>query len=151
MSDTSILAPAAKRPWHLWAVGVISLLWNAFGGYDYVMTKTSGEAYLRGMGFNDAQVSHFLGYPGWMTAVWAVGVWGAVLGSVLLLFGSRFAFHAFVASLAGLLVSMVYTFGLSGGGALFGTMQLVMNVVIALVCLLLVVYSRAMVKRGVLR
>jgi hypothetical protein len=29
-----------KTPWHLWAVGAVSLLWNGLGGYDYTMSMT---------------------------------------------------------------------------------------------------------------
>jgi hypothetical protein len=32
-------AAPTKTPWHLWVVGILSLLWNAFGGYDYTMTQ----------------------------------------------------------------------------------------------------------------
>ena len=27
----------SRTPWHLWVVGVLSLLWNCYGGYDYLM------------------------------------------------------------------------------------------------------------------
>jgi hypothetical protein len=39
--------------------------------------------------------------PAWMTGVWAIGVWGALAGSVLLLLRSKWAVHVFAASLAG--------------------------------------------------
>ena len=31
---------ALKAPIHLWIVGILSLLWNSFGGYNYTMTRT---------------------------------------------------------------------------------------------------------------
>ena len=40
---------ATKTPIHLWIVGVIALLWNAFGCYDYFMTRTQGAAYVKSM------------------------------------------------------------------------------------------------------
>ena len=43
-----------KTPWHLWAVGVISLLWNGYGGYDFIMTTTQGETYMRAAGMTHA-------------------------------------------------------------------------------------------------
>lgn len=36
-----------RTPWHVWTVGGLATLWNAFGCYDYVMTMTGGEEYLR--------------------------------------------------------------------------------------------------------
>lgn len=33
-------------PGHLWAVAVVSLLWNSFGCVDYTMTKLDPLAYM---------------------------------------------------------------------------------------------------------
>ena len=40
-------APATRTspPWHLWVVGVLSLLWNAFGATDFVMTMLNRDAW----------------------------------------------------------------------------------------------------------
>ena len=84
-----------KTPWHLWAVGAVALLWNGYGGYDYVMTQTNNAAYLAQ--FTAEQRAYFDNFPMWMEAVWAIGVWGAVLGSVLLLLRSNWALQAFLA------------------------------------------------------
>ena len=36
-------------PVHLWIVGVLLTLWNGFGCYDYLMTRTKGAAYINEM------------------------------------------------------------------------------------------------------
>jgi hypothetical protein len=104
MTDTM----KAATPWHLWAVGGISLLWNAFGGYDFVMSMTQGETWWRASGMTDAMIAYYNAMPAWMYAPWVLGVWGAVAGSILLLLRSRFAVHAFALSLIGALVSLLY-------------------------------------------
>lgn len=40
--------PASKTttPWHLWLVGVLALLWNCIGAFDYAMTETHNTANL---------------------------------------------------------------------------------------------------------
>jgi hypothetical protein len=143
--------PAARAPWTLWAVGVISLLWNGFGGYDYVMTQTRGEAYMTQMGMGEAQIAAFNAMPAWMSAVWAIGVWGGVLGSVLLLARSRWAVHAFAASLGAVLVSLVYYYGLSDVAQVMGQPMVVMNILITVGALFFLWYSWTMAKRGALR
>lgn len=150
-SMAGALPAAGKTPWHLWAVGGVSLLWNAYGAYDYVMTKTGGVDYLRKVGFTQAQIDYFLAMPGWMTIFWALGVWGALAGSILLLLRRRYALWAFGASLFGLLVSLVYTYGLSNGGEVMGSTGVIMNSVITLGCVAFVWYARTMTKKGVLR
>ena len=97
------------RPWHLWAVGVVSLLWNAFGCFDYTMMQTRNEAYLAA--FTAEQRAYFESFPAWMEAFWALGVWGALAGSIALLFASRHAVMLFALSLLGLLVSTVWQLG----------------------------------------
>ena len=101
-------ATARRTPWHLWVVGVLSLVWNALGGFDYVMTKTHNPKYLGA--FTPEVRAWFDSYPLWMNVAWALGVWTGILGSLLLLLRSRWAVHAFAVSLAGLAVSTVYQY-----------------------------------------
>ena len=63
-------------PWHLWAVGVVGLLWSAMGAMDYVMTQTHNEAYMSA--FTPEQLAFFYGIPIWAVATWAIAVWGGV-------------------------------------------------------------------------
>jgi len=144
-------AKSSGTPWHLWVVGVVAVLWNAYGGYDYVMTQTGGPEYLRSLGMNDAAVAYFDAMPAWMTAVWAIGVWGAVLGSILLLLRLKWALHAFIASLAAFVMSLVYTYALSNGAEVAPPEAAYMNVVILAGCLFFVWYAWFATKRGLLR
>ncbi|HEV7352402.1 MAG TPA: hypothetical protein VGN74_04660 [Brevundimonas sp.] len=139
---------AGKTPWHLWLVGGVALLWNAFGGVDYILTQTRNAAYLAQ--FTAEQRAYFESYPVWMEAVWGIGVWGAVAGSVLLLLRMKWAFHAFLASLVAFAVSVVYG-QTSGGNAVMGSTGMIFSAVIFLLGLGFVLYSRAMTRKGVLR
>ena len=150
MTDTTARL-TTSTPWHLWVVGILAVLWSGFGGYDYFMTNTDGDAYMAGMGMTEAQIAWMNAMPAWMNAPWALGVWGAVLGSVLLLLRMKWAFHAFVVSLLGLLVSLVYTYGMSDGAAVMGATGMAMNAVILAAALFFVWYSRMMTGKGVLR
>ncbi len=145
---TTTDTPRAGAPWHLWVVAAIAVLWNGFGGYDYTMSHLQGETYYRQMGMTEAQIAQMAGYPTWMHAVWAIGVWGSVVGSVLLLLRSRWAFHAFAVSLLGAVGSLAYTLAnpLTGESP-----SLIMPVVIIAICAAFALYARAMAARGVLR
>ena len=151
MTEETMPAPRAKAPWHLWAVGVVSALWNGFGVYDYVCTKLQGAAYLRSMGMSEPLIAHYESYPLWMNIAWPVGVWGSLIGSLLLLVRSKYAVHAFLLSAVGFAGSLAYTYGMTQAGALLGQTVLIMNLVIGAVIVALIFYSRAMAKRGVLR
>jgi len=96
-------ASQARVPGHFWPVAVLSLLWNAFGGYDYTMTNLRNPGYLKMMPAD--AIAYMDTMPAWITAAWAFGVWGSLAGSVLLLLRSRHAVTAFMVSLAGAVVS----------------------------------------------
>ena len=136
----------ANTPWHFWVVAVVGLLWNGFGGYDYTMSHLQGEAYYRQMGMSDAGVAFMATYPTWMHAVWAVGVWGSVLGALLLILRSKWAFHA--VSILGAIGNLLYT-ALTPAAA--GVMGIEMPIVIIAVCAFFIWYAWTLTKRGVLR
>lgn len=141
-----------KTPWHLWAVGVISLLWNGYGGYDFIMTTTQGEAYMRGMGMTQPMIDYFNAMPTWMYVPWTLGVWGAVLGSILLLLRNRLAVWAFAASLLGAVASLL--FGLVHPMPELPEAMAMMKWmpwVIVIVAAFLAWYAWSMSKKGVLR
>ena len=139
-----------KTPYHVWIVGIIALIWNAGGAYDYVMTQTENEAYLAML--SDAQKAFLDNGPIWFETAWAIGVWFSMLGALLLLLRSRLAGPAFGLSLVGLIVSSVYSFGIADRTGMDMTpTQLGFTVAIYVVLVLLWIYARAMTRRGVLR
>ena len=140
----------AKAPAHLWVVGVLSLLWNAVGAFDYLMTQTRNAAYLSQ--FTAEQIAYFSGFPAWVVAFWALGVWGALLGSLLLIARSRYAVAAFGMSLVGLAVSSIYQYFIADmPGNLAGPGATAMNVAIWVVAIFLISYASRMRRRGLLR
>lgn len=141
----------SKTPWHLWLIGVIAVLFNSIGVFDFVMSMTQGAEYMKSAGMTPEQIAHYRGMPVWMTAVWATGVFTAFIASVLLLMRKKVAFPIFVLSLAAFLLSLVYTYVLTNGGAVMGQAMAVTSAVIAILLLFFSWYSRAMTKRGVLR
>ena len=143
-------ASSAKSPWHVWVVGVVGLLWNSYGGYDFTMSLMKGDTYYREAGMSDAQIAHMAAYPTWMYAVWAIGVWGALLGAVLVLARSKWAVEVFVASLAGFVMSLVYAYAISPMPGSGGSM-LVMQGVILAGCVFFVWYAVRARKAGYLR
>ena len=146
MTDTTI-----KTPWHLWLVGVVAVLFNSIGVFDFVMSMTQGEAYMAGAGMTPAQIDHYQTMPAWMTVVWAVGVFGAFAGSVLILLRNKLAWPVLAVSLAAFLLSLVHTYVLTDGGKIMGQQMAITSAVIAGLLAFFIWYARRMVRQGVLR
>jgi hypothetical protein len=139
----------AKTPWHLWLVGTLSLLWNAVGAMDYVMTMTKNEEYMSA--FSEEQLEYFYSFPSWVVSCWAIAVWGAVLGSLLLLLRKKLALPVFAVSLAGMVATTIYNFLMTNGLEIMGTGGAIFSAVIFAIAALLVIYSQRMAKRGALK
>ena len=137
-----------RTPWHLWVIGIVALLWNAVGDFDYLATKLQLEPYMSN--FSQEQLEYFYGFPAWAVACWAVGVWGALLGSLALLLRKSFAVWLFGASILGMVGTTVYNFVLSDGAAIMGEGAVAFSAVIWAIALFLYFYSVAMAKRRVI-
>ena len=140
-----------KTPWHIWLIGVIAVLFNSIGVFDFVMSMAQGAEYQASAGMTPDQIAHYQGMPSWMTVVWAVGVFGAFLASILLLLRRRLALPVFILSLAAFLVSLLYTYVLTDGGAVMGPQMAIASAVIAALLVFFIGYSRFMAVAGVLR
>jgi hypothetical protein len=153
--ETMQHAMSARTPAHLWIVGILSLLWSLFGAYDYTMTRTRNMDYIAsampGVDPN-AALSWIDGMPFYAQIGWGLGVWMALLGSVLLLIRSRWSVWAFGLSLLGALISLGYQLVLAPvlPGA-SGLMYTIMPLIIIAVALFQFLYTRAMEQKDVLR
>ena len=138
----------STRPRHLWIVGIVSVLWNAFGAFDYLATQLRLDFYVSQ--FPPEMLAHLEAFPIWVESAWAFGVWGALAGSVALLAASSWAVVLFGLSLAGLAASSLHNFVLTDGGEILGTAGIGMTAFIWVVAIALLVYSLQQKKAGVL-
>ena len=99
----------SSRGVHLsfWAVAVVGLIWNAMGAMNFVMQMDADML----SKYPESHRALIENRPIWATGGFAVAVFGGVLGCLLLLFRKSVAFHVFNASLLGVIVAMIHTFG----------------------------------------
>src|SRR4029450_9142400 len=101
------------RPWHLWLIGIIGILWSSMGVISFVLTQMKVEAVMSR--FPPQQREYFESFPLWAVAFWAIGVFGGVIGCLLLLLKNRLAVPVLLASLIGTLVFNLGGLFLLGG------------------------------------
>ena len=137
-----------RAPWHLWLVGLLGLLFNSVGAFDYLMTQTQNESYMGR--FTSEQLDVLYGLPAWLVASWALAVWGGALGALLMLLRKRLAVAVLLVSLLAMSVTGVHNvFAVNGLYETGGTGP-VFILLIFLVALSLWFYARAMRERGTL-
>ena len=142
-------AQRTKTPWHLWVIGILGLLWSAMGAIDYLMTQTKNEAYM-GM-FTPEQLEFFYNFPSWSVALWAIAVWGGVLGCILLLLRKSLAVWILLASLLCMVINTIYLYAFTNGLEIMGDpFTLIFSAIIFIVAVLLFFYAKKMQARKVI-
>lgn len=140
-----------KTPWHLWVIGIVTLLWNAIGVFDYLMTQTIDVARLQQAGMQSEDLARLAQTPWWVNACWALGVWGALLGSILLLARSRRAVTGYVVSLIGIVPMIIYQFPWDRMGGIINSGVLAYSIVVVVLAIAQFWYALRMRTAGVLR
>ena len=142
----TVIGGRQATPWHLWLVGGLTLLFNAMGIVSYLTTRLG---MLAEMGLTPDQIAFMEAYPAWIGTFWALGVWGAFAGSLLLLLRSKWAMAAMVAAMVGLVGTTIGNHLVLDVPAAMQAHTL--DMAIWVVTLFLLFYSRQMAKAGVLR
>jgi len=138
-----------RTPRHLWVVGGLVLLWNLVWTFDYSMTQSRNAAYMAS--FTPEQLAFFYGMPRLVVSAWAVGVFGGVAGTLLLLLRRRLAVGLLLASVLGVVTTTFHNYVLADGMAVAGDpFSLIVTAAISIVALGLFLYASIMRTRGVL-
>jgi hypothetical protein len=128
--------------WSFWVIGVVALIWNVMGGINFFMQMDPNVLAT----YPDSHRAIVEGRPLWATAGFAISVFGGALGGVLLLLRKPAAYHLFIASLLGTVVTMIHTAMVTNGFSVFDILSTV--VMPMLVAVLLVWYSRWADRKG---
>lgn len=152
MTDDAV---RTRTPVHLWIIGVLALLWNAIGCYDYLMTRMRNTDYLASMMPEvdpNAMLAWVDAFPIWAQFGWGLGVWMGLAGAVLLLLRHRWALWAFGLSFVGAILGLGYQIVAAPPppGAGDPVMDVMPYVIIAIAAALLI-YARRQVAKGVFR
>ncbi len=99
--------PVMSVHWSFWVVSAIALIWNVMGVINFFVQMNPDvlDAY------RESERAIIEGRPTWATGAFAIAVFGGALGSLLLLLRKSAAFYVFIASLLGVIVTMIHTLG----------------------------------------
>ncbi len=96
--------------WSFWIISVVTLLYNIMGVANYFVQMNADSL----ASFPEQYRPIIEGRPAWATAAFAIAVFGGSLGCLLLLLKKSAAFYVLIASLLGVIVSMMHIFGVAG-------------------------------------
>ena len=137
-----------KPEMSFWIIGAFALVWNLIGlvlYYSHVSMTPEALAT-----FTEAQQAFFNSTPVWATSAYGVAVTAGVLGSLFLLLRKAWAVPLFVLSLVGIVVQDLHAFVFSNGLEVWGTEGIYLPVVVIVVAIALLMYSRGAKRKRLL-
>ncbi|MGX1930844.1 hypothetical protein [Flagellimonas sp. 2504JD4-2] len=135
-----------KPPVWFWVVSVLALLWNIMGVLSYLSQAYMSIEELEQM--TQAQRELFEGQPAWVTAAFAIAVFGGTLGCIALLLRKKWAKPVFVVSLLGILAQFTYGLFLSNTIEVYGNQAIIMPIIIIVVGVLLILFAKKGIQKG---
>ena len=142
---------SSPRPWHLWLVGILAILWNSIGCIDFTMVITRNADYLEAAGFTPDQMDFFYSYPAWAVAIWAAAVWSAWFGGALLLARKSLAVPVYLIGLLAYIAAMIRQYGFTEFSELFPEAHYkIMSAVIFVLAIAQLYYAKKMEESGAL-
>ncbi|MGB5455916.1 MAG: hypothetical protein WBO73_03330 [Gammaproteobacteria bacterium] len=125
--------------WSFWWVSVFALLWNAGGAINYLM-QTNLEFVST---LPETHRAIIEGRPTWATGGFAIGVFGGVIGCLLLLLRKSVAYYIFIISLLGIIITMIHTINVASSKISFSAGETVVMILLPLiVAVLLILYTK---------
>ena len=137
-----------KVPTSFWIIGIVTLIWNLMGVFAYLQ-----QAYMTVEDLAALPAEQQLLYeniPAWVTAAFALAVFGGALGCILLLFRKKIASYVFIISFFSILAQMTYNIFMSKALEVYGPGGMIMPIMVILVGAFLVWYFKKMESKGLL-
>jgi hypothetical protein len=128
--------------WPFWTISVIALIWNVMGVINFFVQMNPEVV----SAYRESEQAIIVGRPVWATAAFAIAVFGGAIGCLLLLLRKSVANYLLIASLLGVIVTMIHTLGV---GIDFGIGEIIGIILIPLVvATFLIWYAKRAESRG---
>lgn len=143
--------PPLKKPGTVfWILGVFIFLWNAIGGCGmFLMYKMASDEMILKEG-GQAALDAMNAYPVWANIAWAIAVWVGLLAAILLLLRKKLAAPLFIVSFIAVLICFIPNFTNPVVQAAEPETYWIMPVIVALLGLFEIWWSRRKVADGTL-
>lgn len=135
-----------KPPVWFWAVSVIALLWNLVGLLNYLNQAFNKVALLDAL--EKAQREAFESIPAWATAAFAIAVFSGTLGCIGLLVRKKWARPLFIISLVAAVAQFTHWLFISNAVEAFGPATYAMPILVILIGIYLIFFSKKGIDKG---
>jgi len=140
------MTTTVKPPTWFWVVSIIALLWNLMGVFNYLNQAFNQQAILETL--DQAQREAFEGIPAWATAAFALAVFSGTLACIGLLMRKKWARPLFILSLLAAVVQFIHWLFISNAVEAFGPSTYAMPVIVIIIGIYLILFSKKGIEKG---
>lgn len=130
-----------------WIISVVALLWNLMGVYAYLEQAYMSDEVIATL--PEPEQMYYNNVEAWVIAAFAIAVFAGTFGCLALLFRKKMALILFILSLIAVLLQATYNFYIQKFMPIEG-IQIIWTLVIILIAILLVWFSKDAIKKGIL-
>ena len=131
--------------WSFWTIVAVALIWNVMGVINFFGQMNADVV----AAMPESHRAIIDGRPAWATGGFAIAVFGGALGCILLLLKKSAAYYLFIASLLGVIVTMIHTLGIANSTIDFSPFEILMMILMPLVAAaFLIWYSKQAERKG---
>lgn len=130
-----------------WIISAVALLWNLSGVYAYLEQAYMTDEVIATL--PEPEQMYYNNVEAWVIAAFAIAVFAGTFGCLALLFRKKMAFILFILSLIAVLLQATYNFYIQKFMPIEGV-QIIWTLVIILIAILLVWFSKDAIKKGIL-
>ncbi|QNM86322.1 hypothetical protein H9W90_04145 [Polaribacter pectinis] len=127
-----------------WVIGVLALLWNLMGVSAYLFQALITEDMIAQLS-PEQQAEMLVEHPAWITALFALAVFGGFLGCIFFLARKKIAYYLFILSGVCATIQQVHIM-MNADLKMY-----VMPIMIIVVCIFLIWYSKKCIADGILK
>lgn len=138
----------SKPSGSFWAIAIIALLWNLMGVNQYILMAYKSESVRAGLSVE--KLALIDATPVWSTAAFAIAVFAGALGCIALLLRKKVANTLFLLSFLGIIIQNIDAF-MRFKVSEFNDVELTMTLLIPVIALFLIWYSKKCISKGWLK
>jgi len=129
-----------------WIFGIAAFIWNLMGVFAFIAQMNMTPELLAAL--PEAERALYENVPTWLNIVFAIAVFGGALGSILLLLKKKIALPVFTISLIAVILQMIYNLFLSDVSKVYGLGGMIMPVMVFIIAIFLVWYTKKAIIKG---
>ncbi len=135
-----------KPTTYFWIISIVALIWNLMGVSAYLAQAFMTDEALQNL--PEAEQALYTDLPAWVTAAFAIAVFGGMLGSIGLLLRKKWARLLFLISLIGIIIQMTHSLFISNNMDVYGPGAVIMPIMVLVIGIYLIMFSKSAIAKG---